>query len=476
MNGLSQVAVLLAGLLLAPVASGADWPQFRGPDSLGIAAADARPPLAFGTASNLTWQVTVPPGNSSPVIRDGRLFLTGFHEGQLLTLAFDSATGRERWRRSLPPSRVEDVHRSLGSPASATPTTDAHRVYVHFGSFGLAAYDFDGTEKWRQPLPVTETEYGASSSPVLAGNRVIQLLDQDGHSYLVAVEADTGKIAWRVERPEMRRGFGTPILWEHHGRTDLVVPGTIFMAGLNPVSGEERWRVSGLARITCTTPVVAGNSLFAASWTTGGDRSNDRIELPNFAEVLAANDQDQDGRLSHAELPKGAAQERKKHLDGNRDGFVDRNEWESMAAIFAKVENQAWRLEASDTGTVTDAGVKWRFKRGLPYVASPLFHDGWVYLVKNGGLLTCLNATDGTPAYQEQRLPAPGDYYASPVVADGHLYVASQPGVISVVKAGPRFELVSRNDLGESVQASPAVVGNHLYLRTASHLYAFTRP
>ena len=475
MSRLPRVAALPC-VLVAAIALGADWPQFRGPGSLGIAAADARPPLAFGTASNVAWQVSLPPGNSSPVIRAGKLFLTGFQEGQLLTLAFDPSSGRELWRRALPPSRIEDVHRSLGSPASATPTTDDHQVYVHFGSFGLAAYGFDGTEKWRHPLPVTETEYGSSSSPVIAGNRVIQLLDQDSHSYLVAVEADTGKLAWRVERPEMRRGFGTPILWEHHGRTDLVVPGTIFMAGLNPLSGEERWRVSGLARITCTTPVVAGNSLFAASWTTGGDRSSDRIELPNFAEVLAANDRDQDGRLSHAELPKGAAQERKKHLDGNRDGFVDRDEWESMAAIFAKVENQAWRLEASDTGAVTDAGVKWRFKRGLPYVASPVHHDGWVYLVKNGGLLSCLNASDGTPAYQEQRLPAPGDYYASPVVAGGHVYLASQPGVVSVVKTGPRFELISRNDLGEPVQASPAILGNTLYLRTASRLYAFKRP
>ncbi len=475
MSCLRQFAFLVQCVLIAPVAFSADWPQFRGPGSLGIAAADARPPLAFGPASNVAWQVTSPPGNSSPVIRNGRLFLTGFQEGQLLTLAFDPATGRELWRRSLSPRRIEDVHRSLGSPASATPATDDQSVYVHFGSFGLAAYDFDGTEKWRQPLPVTETEYGSSSSPLIVGRRVIQLLDQDSQSYLVALDADTGKVAWRVERPEMRRGFGTPIVWDHHGRTDLVVPGTIFMAGLNPLSGEERWRVSGLARITCTTPVVAGNSLFAASWTTGGDRSSERIELPNFAEVLAANDRDHDGRLSHAELPQGAAQERKKHLDGNRDGFVDRDEWESMAAIFAKVENQAWRLEASDSGAVTDAGVKWRFKRGLPYVASPLFHDGWVYLVKNGGLLTCLNAITGTPAYQEERLAAPGDYYASPVVADGHLYLASQPGVISVVKTGPRFEVVSRNDLKETVQASPAILGKTLYLRTASRLYAFTR-
>lgn len=460
-------------VFVAATARASDWPQFRGPASQGVAAPDARPPIAFGPSSNVLWQVTVPPGNSSPVLRDGRLFLTAFDQGQLTTLALDASTGRELWRRTLPPSKVEEVHRSLGSPASATVATDASRVFVHFGSFGMAAYTFEGRELWRHPLPVTETEYGSSSSPVVAGNLVIQLLDQDAGSYLVALRADDGTEAWRVDRPEMRRGFGTPILWSHHGRTDLVVPGTIFMSGLDPATGRERWRVDGLARITCTTPVVSGNTLFAASWTTGGDRAADRIELGGFDAILTDNDKNQDGKLSHAELPAGAAQQRKKHLDGNRDGFVDRQEWDSMAAIFARVENQAWALEAGPDGSVKADGVRWRFKRGLPYVASPVHDGSHLYLVKNGGFLTCLDGVTGKAAYQEERLSAPGDYYASPTLAAGHLYVASQPGIVTVVKAGSKFEVISRNDLGEAIQASPAVVGSTLYLRTASKLYAF---
>lgn len=475
-RGLRFLSIGSLTLVAASAALAADWPQFRGPGSLGIAAKDARPPIAFGPSSNVLWQVTIPPGNSSPVVRDGRLFLTAFDAGQLWTVSFDAATGRELWRRSLPPSKVEEVHRSLGSPASATVATDASRVFVHFGSFGMAAYTIEGRELWRHPLPVTETEYGASSSPVVAGNLVIQLLDQDAGSYLVALRVEDGTEAWRVERPEMRRGFGTPILWSHHGRTDLVVPGTIFMTGLDPASGRERWRVDGLARITCTTPVVSGNTLYAASWTTGGDRAADRIELGTFATILSDNDKDHDGRLSHAELPAGAAQQRKKHLDGNRDGFVDRTEWESMAAIFARVENQAWALDAAGDGSVTAEGVRWRFKRGLPYVASPLHDGSHLYLVKNGGFLTCLDVATGKPAYQEERLSAPGDYYASPTLAGGHLYLASQPGTVTVVKPGPKFEVVARNDLGEAIQASPAMVGSTLYLRTASKLYAFGAP
>ena len=471
---MSSPALALACLALALSSAGAaDWPQFRGPGSLGIAAPDAHPPRSFGVESNVAWRIPIPAGNSSPILMAGRLFLTGFDQDRLVTLALDPATGRELWRRSLEPSRVEEVHRSLGSPASATPAGDGNRVYVHFGSFGLAAYGLDGTEAWRRPLPVTETEYGASSSPVLAGGLVIQLLDQDGDSHLVAVRTSDGSVAWRVDRPEMRRGFGTPILWAHHGRTDLVVPGTVFMTGLDPATGTERWRVDGLARITCTSPVVAGDTLFAASWTTGGDRGRDRIELPPFDEVLAGNDRDRDGRLSYAELPPGPASDRKKHLDGNRDGHVDRREWDSMAGIFQRVENQAWALTAGPDGSVDASGVRWRFKRGLPYVASPLHHEGSLYLVKNGGFLTCIDAATGKARYQEERLPGTGDYYASPVLADGHLYISSQHGVVTVVRAGPEFEVVSRADLGESVQASPVPDGGLLFIRTTGHLYAF---
>lgn len=468
-------SVLAITALAHATVDAADWPQFRGPGSLGQAPADARPPRVFSPETNVAWRIPLPTGNSSPVLAGDRLFVTAFarEQGELLTLALDARTGRELWRRALAPNRVEEVHRSLGSPASATPVVDASRLFVHFGSFGLAAYSLDGTELWKRPLPTTETEYGASSSPIIAGDLVIQLLDQDGGSHLLAVRKSDGAIAWRVDRPEMRRGFGTPVLWTHHGRTDLVVPGTIFMTGLDPVTGTERWRVDGLARITCTSPIVHGDTLFAASWTTGGDRGRDRIELPAFDEVLKGNDRDADGRLAYTELPAGPASERKKHLDGNRDGFVERAEWESMAGIFRSVENQAWALRAGPDGAVSTNGVLWRFKRGLPYVASPTVADGAVYLVKNGGFLTRLDATTGRADYQEERLPGTGDYYASPLLADGHLYVASQQGMVSVVKAGPRFELVHKTDLGEPIHASPVPNGPLLYIRTRDSLFAF---
>ncbi len=474
-----------AGLLcMASTASGADapggrpdavkgWPGFRGPGRNGVAPADSRPPERFGPGTNEAWNVPVPTGHSSPVVVGDRILLTGLEGGDLLTLALDAVTGRELWRRGVRPARLEEVHRTLGSPASATVATDGAAVYVHFGSFGMISYTLDGAERWRRPMAITETEYGASASPLVVGDVVVQLLDQDAGSHVVALRRLDGSVAWRAERPEMRRGFGSPVAWTHHGRTDVVLPGTIFMVGLDPVDGSERWRVDGLARITCTTPVAVGDTLYSASWTTGGDRAADRIELSGFDEIVRANDRDGDGRLSYEELPAGAARERRKHLDGNRDGHVDRPEWESMAAIFARVENQAWALRAGRDGTVTTAGVRWRYKRGLPYVASPLVHDGLFYMVKNGGFLTCLDAGNGEVRYREERLPAGGDYYASPVLAGGRIYMASQGGVVTVAKAGPRFEVLGRVDMGEPIHASPVAEGDRLYVRTTGRLHAF---
>jgi len=465
--------LLLVGLLPALSAVPEAWPGFRGSGGQGIAALEARPPVRFSPTENVAWSTDVAPGNSSPIVWGDRIFLTAFAEGQCLVLCMDRQTGRQRWRRGFPATAVEEVHRSLGSPASATPVTDGRHLVAYFGSLGLLALDLEGRELWRHPLPLPQTEYGSSSSPVLHGNRVYQLLDQDGASRLVAVDLRTGRTVWTVERPEMRRGFGTPVFWERPGVTDLVVPGTFWLIGYHPDTGEERWRVSGLSRITCTSPVIGDGLLLTASWTTGGDRTVDRITMPPFDEVLASCDVDRDGVLTFEELPEGAAKQRFKHLDGNRNRFVERAEWESMALIFSKVENQSFAVAPDAEGRISDSGVLWRFKKGLPYVASPLLYRGRFYQVKNGGLLTCLNPRTGVPFFQEERLDAPGDYYASLVAADGRIYAVSQHGVVTIVKAGDAFEILARNVLGESVHATPVPVADQLLIRTASRLQGF---
>ena len=144
-----------------------------------------------------------------------------------------------------------------------------------------------------------------------------------------------------------------------------------------------------------------------------------------------------------------------------------------MAAIFSKVENQSFGVVPDAQGKVSDAGVRWRYKKGLPYVASPVLYRGRFYQVKNGGLMTCLDPKTGVSLYQEERLDAPGDYYASLLAADGKIYATSQRGVVTVIRAGDALEVLARNDLGEPVHASPVAVGGQLLVRTATRLYSF---
>jgi outer membrane protein assembly factor BamB len=123
---------------------------------------------------------------------------------------------------------------------------------------------------------------------------------------------------------------------------------------------------------------------------------------------------------------------------------------------------------------VTATHVVWRQKRGLPYVPSPLVCRGRVYLVKNGGLVSCFRATDGAVLFQEERVGALGDYYASPVAAGDKVCLASQQGVLTILGAGDQLNVLARNSLGEEVLATPAIIGKTLYVRTAGHLFAFS--
>src|SRR5882672_11645637 len=223
----------------AAIGAPPSWPQFRGPGGLGIAAGSYAP-THFGPASNVLWKTELPSGNSSPSISKDRLFLTTFDTKKLETICLDRLTGSILWRRTAPAQTFEPTHR-MGSPATATAVCDSDSVYVYFGSFGLLAYDHSGTERWRKPLPTPVVEFGNSASPILAGDRLIQVCDQDDGSYLLAVDAGTGKTLWRIERPEFRRSFATPLIWHHGNVQELVVPGSIWLKSYNLSDGSERW-------------------------------------------------------------------------------------------------------------------------------------------------------------------------------------------------------------------------------------------
>ena len=448
------------------------WPQFRGPGGLGLGT--GKPPVEFGPEKNVLWKADVPHGHSSPCIVGNKIILTGFDEGKLLTLCLDRTDGRELWRAVAPTDKVEPAHR-VGSVASPTPCTDGERIYVYFGSYGLLAYDLQGKEVWRKPLPAPLVEFGTGASPVLAEGKIIIVRDQDMDSHLLAVDAATGKDVWRTERPEFLRSFSSPFLWKHDGTEELVVVGSLWVRGYSVKDGKQLWSCNGIARVSNATPVSGEGLLLVSSWNLGADMS-DRLTLASFDEFLTQNDANKDGVLSADEFPAGPLKSRYSQIDVNKDNRVTKEEYDRARDMFAQAENQLFAIRPGGRGDITNTHVAWKESRHLPYVSSPLSYNGRVYAVKNGGLASCYDARTGEIVYQAERLNAAGDYYSSAVGVNDCVYVTSQKGTVVVIDASREsksLNVLARNDLGEQVFATPAILDGRIYLRAEKHLFAF---
>jgi outer membrane protein assembly factor BamB len=202
------------------------WPQFRGPHSSGLG--EGRPPVHFGPDQNVLWKTALGPGLSSPIVWEGRIFLTEYDRAnkQLVTVCVDRPTGKIRWRRSVAPAKIEAVH-AISSPAAATPATDDERVYVYFGSYGLVCYDLDGKAMWERRLPVADNPYGASASPIVAGEFVV-LNHQGKDAYLLGVDRRSGRTVWKTDRSLFQYGWSTPVHWQHDAVDEIVVLGGDF--------------------------------------------------------------------------------------------------------------------------------------------------------------------------------------------------------------------------------------------------------
>lgn len=448
-----------------------NWPQFRGEGGLGIGTGE--PPVTFSAEKNLKWKVEVPHGHSSPCVWNDKIALTGLSEGKLVTFCLNKADGRELWRVAVPATKVEAAHR-IGSPAAPTCCTDGEKLITYFGSFGLLAYDWNGNELWKKPLPAPVVEFGTSSSPILAEGKVILVVDQDVRSYMIALDVKTGAEVWRVDRKEFRRGFSTPFIWKHGGEQELVVSGSLWTRSYDLKDGRQRWSVAGMSRVSNTSPIGTEDVLLVCGWNVGGDE-DDRVEMEAHDTFLVAQDHDKNGLLTEAEFPEGPLRDRFTIIDADKDGRVTKDEYNVMRAMFAKAENQLCAIKPGGSGDITKTHVVWSQKKQLPYVFTPVVANGRIFTVKGGGLASAYEVESGSPIYQGERLEsASGEYYASAVTAGNRVYVVSQRGVISVLDAtSDKLSVLARNDLKTPVFASPAIVDGVIYIRTDTRLFAF---
>jgi outer membrane protein assembly factor BamB len=443
------------------------WPQFRGPNGSGVQP-EANPPIKIGPDDGVRWKVDVPPSPSSPCVWGDRIYLTTFHEGQLQTRAYRREDGALVWTASLKPETLEVFHRTCGSPAASTVATDGRHVISYFGSIGLICYDTEGKELWRHPMPVAESagKFGTGTSPIIVDQTVILSRDERVLSKLLALDVATGRVKWESPRTGLY-GFGTPMVWRNEDTTELVLPGFLHLKGYDLQTGRERWSIQGLTKFSCTTAVVGEGRLYYGAWSPGGE-DNPRPEWSKFS---ADNDPNGDGVIHLTELEENR-RDFFRPFDLNEDGKITESDWDELQRT-PPFTNQLIAVKAGGQGDITDTHVLWKYEKALPYVPSPLFYQGRIYMIKDGGILTSIDAETGQLYYQK-RLPATGSYFASPVAANGRIYVVSVEGELSVIKAGgDKPEILHKVDFEDYIFATPALIGDELYLRSATKLYAF---
>jgi outer membrane protein assembly factor BamB len=451
-----------------------DWTRFRGPNGSGISS-ETGIPSEFGPEKNVVWKTPLPDGLSSPVFSPESIFITGFEGDKLYTIAMDRKTGRVRWRREIVRERAGGL-RPPNTPASPSPVTDGENVYSFFQDFGLISYGPDGNERWRLPLGPFNNPFGIGSSPILAGTKLIQVMDAETDSFMVAVERDSGKIVWRVDRPDVARGFSTPALWAPNDGSgpQVIVAGSYELRGYSVETGEKIWWVRSLTWQMKPTPVVEGNTIYVLGWAGSADLGQQE-EVPPFEETLSRYDKDKDGKLSPTEAagPIDASTLKAwEELDLDGDGFLGARDWLAYQ-LKRSVVNSMQAIRLGGKGDLTKTAVKWQYYKSLPNVPSPLLYDGIIYMVKDGGIVTALDAETGEVRKQGRLRDAMDRYFSSPVAADGKIFMASEPGVVSVVKPGPDWQVLQTNDMGEEIYATPVILDGRIYLRTKSALYCF---
>jgi outer membrane protein assembly factor BamB len=463
-------AFFAISLISLPTHAG-DWPQFRGTGGSAADRSNERFPAQVGPGQNQLWKTPLPPGHSSPIVVGNRIFVTAVRDQKLLTIGMDRQTGTVQWESQAPYEKLETIHR-IGSHAQSTPCADADCVISFFGSSGLYCHDQSGKLLWEKPMGPFVNDFGAASSPILVGDKLILCQDHDLDSFLMCMDKRTGDVIWKTDRSEFLRNSCTPILWNNEGHPQIVVAATLRVVGYDLATGAEAWTVRGISRTVVSSPTVGDDgSLYLAGWAAGGDEA-EKIRVEPFDDVASLRDLDKNGSLEEAELKEGPVYQRFSQADRNKDGHLTRTEYELFRGLFDQGRNLLLSIRQGASGESTETHVRWRHPKLVPFCASPLFYQDRLFTVKDGGILQCLNAKTGK-AMKPIRLEASGNYYASPVAGDGKIYLIDEQGRLSVVAAGEDCEVLHTSDFKEEAYATPAIVDGRIYVRTSSGLYCF---
>lgn len=478
--------VCAAAVALVATEQPSRWPQFRGPNANGLASTE-QVPVVFGPDKAVAWKRPLPSGHSSPAVWGDRIFVTGFDHASsaLQVLGLSTKDGALLWVHSIPVSDVEQTH-PINGPATPTPTVDAAGVYAYFGSYGVVALTHRGKVLWAVPLPRLTTQHGSDASPIVHSERLILNRDAMHGGYLLALDRRSGKTSWKADyRPGTGRAtesHSTPVVW----RNQVIVHRSGFVEAYD-LQGRRVWWVEASTNGT-STALAGSDAIYVATWSNMGEA--DQVPPPpDFPTLLKKYDADGNGQISQTELPPtlyvnsrpdvvvpGSSRPFRAifpSMDQDGDGLVNRGEWERAVARLSadRKDHGVVAIKPDGEGDLTSR-ITWREKTGVPEVPSPLLYEGRLYLIRNGGILSCLDAETGALLYRT-RIGAPGAYFSSPVASKGAIFFASAEGVVTILAPGETFQVRARNDLVEPIYATPAIAGGTIYVRTAGHLYAF---
>lgn len=455
------LAAILLFLFLRTVEA-SDWPRFRGVDGAGVST-DKNLPASIDRNQNLLWSAKPPTGNSSPIIVNGRLYLTGHLADQRIVVCFDSKTGKELWRKSIARTRSESFHPNNG-PTTPTPTTDGSNIFIFFPEIGLVAFDHDGKELWRTPLGPFTSIQGLASSPVYTQNKVLLLIDTPDQAYLAAYDSSNGKEVWKAERQTGTLGsYTTPTI----SKDVVIVAGAVELTGYDLATGKRVWWARGVSQYPAAPPFVSGDSVYSVE--PAG------LTWPPFDEPLRLFDKNKDRKIEFSEMSEDqvAWSRSLRGIDrniGNRDNVVTEEEYKQ--ASWDENSGGLARTKLGGSGNIGQSQVLWRNTKGMPFLTGALLYKNVLYAIEDG-ILSTFDPESGKRLRQEKLSEAPGDYYASPIAGDDKIYLVSLKGKVTVLKAGTDWTILNTGDLGEEVIATPAIADEKIYIRTKQKLICF---